>query len=62
MMLCFNFQFISATNLSDKETGSKEEGDQVTLDSVRFLGTAVTSICKSEGRGMPKAKPPYLKP
>lgn len=34
---------------------------KVTFDSVRFLGTALRSIRKSGGSGMPKAKPPYLK-
>ncbi len=39
----------------------RQAGGKLTLDRVRFLGTAVTSICRSAGSGMPKAKPPYLK-
>lgn len=40
--------------------GAGKQRDNVTLDSVRFLGTVVMSIFKSAGSGMPKAKPPYL--
>lgn len=44
-----------------KQGSSGEAGDKLTLDRVRFLGTAIKSNCKSGGSGMPKEKPPYLK-
>lgn len=63
-MSYINFEKLISTTFQEiirHGVRKQEEKERVTLDRVRFSGTAVTSNFKLGGRGMPKAKPPYLK-